>query len=384
MAEADSRRRAGQGAPSPEELIARAEGLVPLLRANAAEAEKLHRLTDETVRALEDAGMFRMIQPVHRGGYGTDPVTMSKVITTIASGCAATTWIMMIYISVAQLAELLGEQTLGEIYADEHPRIAGVFGKDGATLVRAEGGYQVRGEGHWPFNSGNRHAAWDLLMVSVEEKDGSRWRAFAGVPTAELETCDDWDVMGASATGSNSVCCGDIFIPEHRVAPVPANLMAVFRPESSAATSCALPLGMARHALDAFVELAGSVGINHLGYARMGDASAVQSAVATAAADIKLIECFQQWVLSPYTGGTAMDAQDKALISASSVRCIELARGVIERLLALAPSTQIHRSGALQRLLRDVHVFQHQHAMTPFINYEQYGRNFFDSQASAP
>lgn len=377
MAEADSRPDAVQATPSPEQLIARAEALVPLLRKHAAEAEQLHRLTDDTVAALEDAGMFRMIQPEHRGGYAVDPVTMSKVMTTIASGCAATTWIMMIYISVAQLAELLGEQALSEIYADAHPRIAGVFGKDGATLVRAEGGFRVRGEGHWPFNSGNRHAAWDLLMLSVEEEDGSRWRAFAGVPTADLEMCDDWDVMGASATGSNSVRCGEIFIPEHRVAPVPQNFMGVFREESSAATSCALPLGMARHAFDAFVELAGSSGINHLGYARMGDAPVVQSAIASAAADIKLIECFQQWVLSPYTGGPAMNAQDKALISTGSVRCIELARGVIERLLALAPSTQIHRSGSLQRLLRDVHVFQHQHAMTPFINYEQFGRNFF-------
>jgi hypothetical protein len=59
------------------------------------------------------------------------------------------------------------------------------------------------------------------------------------------------------------------------------------------------------------------------------------------------------------------------------VRCFELARGVIESLLALAPSTEIHRSGALHRLLRNVHVFQHQHTMAPFINYEQYGRNFF-------
>lgn len=50
---------------------------------------------------------------------------------------------------------------------------------------------------------------------------------------------------------------------------------------------------------------------------------------------------------------------------------------MIESLLALAPSTEIHRSGALHRLLRNVHVFQHQHTMAPFINYEQYGRNFF-------
>jgi len=376
---ADGDTRLDREVPTPEELIARAEALVPLLRRNAREAEQLRRLTDETVQALEDAGIFRMIQPAHRGGYGTDPVTMSKVITAIACGCASATWILMIYISVAQLAELLGEETLAEIYAAPHPRIAGVFGRDGATLVRAEGGYRVRGEGYWPFNSGCRHAAWDLLMCSVEEEDGSRWKAFAGIPTADLEMCDDWDVMGASGTGSNAVRCGEIFIPDHRVAPVPENFMGVFRADLSAATSCALPLGMARHALDAFAEIARSSGINHLGYAQMGDAPAVQTAIAMSAADVKLIECYQQWVLSPYTGGPERTEADTALLSAGSTRCIELARGVIERLLALAPSTAIHRTGSLQRLLRDIHVFQHQHAMTPHIAYEQYGRRFFAS-----
>lgn len=375
MAEADA--KPDGAAPFAEELIARAEALVPLLRANAREAERLRRLTDDTVSALEEAGIFRMIQPAHRGGYGTDAATMSKVITSIASGCASATWIVMIYISVCQLAELLGEETLAEIYADPHPRIAGVFGRDGATLVRTDGGYRVRGKGFWPFNSGCRHAAWDLLMCSVEEEGGSRWKAFAGVPTADLDMCDDWDVMGASATGSNAVRCDEIFIPAHRVAPVPADFMGVFRADLSAATSCALPLGMARHAVDAFVELTQTRGINHLGYERMGDAPAVQAALAMSAADIKLIECFQQWVLSPYTGGPERTPEDAALLSAGSVRCIELARGVIERLLALAPSTEIHRTGSLQRLLRDIHVFQHQHAMTPHIAYEQYGRRFF-------
>lgn len=379
MADANSRLDPVGVIPTPADLIARAEALVPLLRGEAREAERLHRLTDRTVKALEDAGIFRMIRPAHRGGYGTDPATLSKVITTIASGCASTTWILMIYISIFQLAELLGEETLAEIYAAQHPRIAGVFGRDGATLVRTEGGYKVRGEGFWPFNSGCRHADWDLLMCSVEEEDGSRWKAFAGVPTADLEMCDDWDVMGASGTGSNGVRCGAIFVPGHRVAPVPANFMGVFREDLSAATSCALPLGMARHALEAFVELARTCSINHLGYASMGDAPAVQTALAMSAADIKLIECYQQFVLSPYTGGPERSAEDAALLSPGSVRCIELARGVIERLLALAPSTEIHRSGALQRLLRDIHTFQHQHAMTPHIAYEQYGRRFFAS-----
>jgi alkylation response protein AidB-like acyl-CoA dehydrogenase len=365
--------------PSPEELIARANAMVPLLRENGLETERLRRLPETTILELEDAGIFSMLQPTNRGGLGTDVGTISRVMTTIASGCASTTWVLSIYSSVAQLAELLSEEALTEIYAGTHPRIAGVFGKAGAVLERTPGGFRVRGAGHWPFNSGCRHADWDLLRVTVDEGDGSSSPAFVAVPMTDLIMCDDWDVMGAMGTGSNSVMCRDLFIPEHRLARVPPDIRSVMRADLAAATSCALPLGMARHALNAFAELARTRGINHLGYARMGDAPVVQAAFAAATADVQLIECYQQWVLSPFTGGPPMSEQEAATVSIGSVRCFELTRAIVERLLALAPSTEIQLTRPIQRLLRDIHVFEHQHAATPFINYEMYGRRFFSS-----
>jgi 3-hydroxy-9,10-secoandrosta-1,3,5(10)-triene-9,17-dione monooxygenase len=360
---------------SPEELVKRAESLVPLLRENAAKAERLRRLPDSTVQALEDSGLFRMAQPVGRGGYGSDARTISKVMTLIASGCPSTTWVMMIYTSVAQLAELLREDALAEIYSGAHPRIAGVFGHTGAVLQRAPGGFRVRGEGYWPFNSGCQHAQWDLLRVMVEEPDGSAWSAFAAVPLSDLTIRDDWQVMGAMGTGSNSVTCTELFVPEHRVAQVPGDVRRLIRPDVSAAQSVALPLGIARFALQSFLELVSTRGIGHLGYEKMVDAPVVQATAAKAAVDIKLIETYQDWALSaldPTSGG--LDPKDATILSVGSVRCFELARGVVESLYDLCPSGEIHLERPIQRLMRDVHVFQHQHAMTPFINYELFGR----------
>jgi 3-hydroxy-9,10-secoandrosta-1,3,5(10)-triene-9,17-dione monooxygenase len=362
-------------APAADELIRRAEALVPLLRANAVRADQLRRLPDESVRALEEAGLFRMTQPVGRGGYGADAATVSKVMTLIASGCASTTWVMMIYSSVADLAELLPEAALAEVYADPHPKIAGVFGKAGALVERVSGGFRVRRDGRWPFNSGCHHANWDLLRLMVEELDGSSWPAFAAVPISDLTICDDWDVMGARGTGSNTVSCGELFIPEHRVARVPIDLRGVIRPDVSVAQNVALPLGMARYAMRSFRDLATTRGIPHLGYERMIDAPVVHTGIARAAVDIKLIEAYQQWALStldPSSGG--LKPEDGAILSAGSVRCFELARSVIETLYALCPSTEIQSERPIQRLLRDVHVFQHQHAATPFISYELCGR----------
>jgi alkylation response protein AidB-like acyl-CoA dehydrogenase len=361
--------------PSSSELISRAESLVPLLRENAVKAEELRRLPDDSVRALDEAGLFRMTQPVRHGGYGTDAATVARVMTLVASGCAATTWIMMIYNAVADLAELLPEQALAEIYADAHPKIAGVFGRAGAVIEPVGGGFRVRGQGRWPFNSGCHHAAWDLLRVTVEQPDQASGTAFAAVPMSDLTICDDWHVMGALGTGSNTVTCGELFIPEHRVGHLTGDPRSVIRMDVSVAQNVTLPLGMARHALESFLALAKTHGIAHLGYERMVDAPVVHAAVTTAAVNIKLIEAYQQWALSaldPGTGG--MDQRDRAILGAGSSGCFRLAREAIEGLYALCPSAEIHLDTPIQRLVRDVHVFEHQHALTPFINYELYGR----------
>lgn len=309
-----------------------------------------------------------MLQSRKRGGYEADAATIGRAMALIASGCGSTAWVVSIYSAVGRLAELLSEEALAEIYANPHPKMAGCFGKVGAVIERADEGFRVRGGGRWSCNSGCHHASWDLLRMTVEEADGSTWPAFAAVPMDDLVVCDDWDVMGALGTGSGSVTCDALFIPQHRVA---TDLRSVIHADSSAGQRRALPLGLA---LDAFLALAASQGIGHFGYARMADAPVVQSAVARAAADIKMIEAFQEFNLAMLASGTKIAGWDETTLALGSVRCFEIAREVIERLFALCPSSEIRRSRAIQRLLRDIHVFEHQHAATPFINYERAGR----------
>jgi alkylation response protein AidB-like acyl-CoA dehydrogenase len=367
-------------APAPAELIARAESLVPLLRENAVRAEELRRLPDDSVRALDDAGLFLMTRPVRYGGYGTDADTVLNVLAVIASGCPATTWVMSIYTGVGHLAELLSEEALTEIYAHPRSRIAGVFGRVGAVVDRVDGGFRVRDGGRWPFNSGCHHAAWDLLRVMVAEPDGSSTPAFAAVPMSELTICDDWHVMGAAGTGSNSVTCAELFVPEHRVTRLTMDARSLIPPDVALACGVALPLGMARYALEVFRVLARARGIAALGYERMVDAPVVHAAVATAAVNVKMIEAFVQWGLSA-TAATAggLDADDDAIIRAGHARCFRLAREAIEALYEVCPSSEIYSTTPIQRLLRDVHVFEHQHQLAPFINNELSGRRLCES-----
>ena len=110
--------------------------------------------------------------------------------------------------------------------------------------------------------------------------------------------------MGAAGTGSNSVECGELFVPEHRVSRRIADVFKLLQVgDMGYAFVAALPLGMARYALEAFHDLAKGRGIRMLGYEKMYDAAVVQTAIATAHTTIKMIEAYQHWVLSTLKPG---------------------------------------------------------------------------------
>lgn len=304
-------------------------------------------------------------------------------MTHIASGCPSTAWVMQIYSGIGRMAESLPEQTLAEIYAERpNAKFSGTFAAPGAVCEVVDGGCRIRGRGSWPFNSGCHHADWDLLRVSIEERDGTTSDAFCLIPLSELTIADDWHVMGAAGTGSNSVECGELFIPEHRISRRIADAFAALQVgDSGYAFTAALPLGMARYALEAFHDLARKRGIRMLGYERMYDSAVVQTAVATAHTNIKMMESYQHWVLSTLQPG-AERITDPMLTGAGGTHCYKLAREAIERLFDVCPTDEIRLDRPIQRLLRDLLAFTHQGAMAPYVNWERYGRHLVGAQGS--
>ena len=52
-----------------EDLVHRAEALIPVLRARAAEADALRQLPPHTARDLKASGIARILQPAWYGGW---------------------------------------------------------------------------------------------------------------------------------------------------------------------------------------------------------------------------------------------------------------------------------------------------------------------------
>src|SRR5262245_12759253 len=75
-----------------QSVLAAVGDLMPVLRERAQEAEDARVLPVETVKALEEAGVFRLLQPSRYGGLEADPLTFYQAVRMIASACGSTGW----------------------------------------------------------------------------------------------------------------------------------------------------------------------------------------------------------------------------------------------------------------------------------------------------
>jgi 3-hydroxy-9,10-secoandrosta-1,3,5(10)-triene-9,17-dione monooxygenase len=195
-------------------VVAAVRDLLPVLRERAQDTEDARVVPAESVKALEEAGFFRLLQPSRFGGYEADPITFLTAVRLIASACGSTGWVSSVLgVHPWQLA-LFPLQVQEEVWgADSSTRMSSSYAPTGR--VRAvTGGYQL--SGRWSFSSGCDHASWAILGGIVLDADGSPtdFRNFL-VPAGDYAIDDVWDTVGLRGTGSNDIVV-DGFVPEHR------------------------------------------------------------------------------------------------------------------------------------------------------------------------
>src|SRR5271155_961532 len=92
MPEAKSDQRAAP--PRFEELLARAEALIPVLRERAPRAEQLRRLPDETIANLHSSGLFRMLQAARVVGSERPYRALYVQTAVVGQGCGSSCWVL--------------------------------------------------------------------------------------------------------------------------------------------------------------------------------------------------------------------------------------------------------------------------------------------------
>jgi resorcinol 4-hydroxylase (FADH2) len=78
--------------PQFSEILERVRKLRPDIDARALAAEKAKRVPAETMEALRDADVFRLMQPQRFGGYEYGPAELAQIGFELGRACGSTGW----------------------------------------------------------------------------------------------------------------------------------------------------------------------------------------------------------------------------------------------------------------------------------------------------
>jgi 3-hydroxy-9,10-secoandrosta-1,3,5(10)-triene-9,17-dione monooxygenase len=101
-----------------QELIEKARALVPILRERAHEAEDNGHIHDETMAAIVDAGLLRVLQSKDYGGFELSPEVFYEIQSIIAEGDMSAAWLYgVLGVHPWQIA-LFEKEAQDEIYGE--------------------------------------------------------------------------------------------------------------------------------------------------------------------------------------------------------------------------------------------------------------------------
>ncbi|HKM99821.1 MAG TPA: acyl-CoA dehydrogenase family protein [Candidatus Binataceae bacterium] len=199
-------------------LVTEAKRLEPQLTANAAEDDKLRRLSDGTWKLLLEGGFLRSLQPAHWGGGEVSLLEFVDATTELARISPSAGWVAgVIGVHPWQLA-LFSEEAQQEMWGKDPATMHSSSYNPTGDVEKVSGGYRVRGR--WSFSSGCDHARGVMLGAicgsrEIAGKQARDFRSFLLLP-GQYRIDDNWYVAGLKGTGSKDIVVEDAFVPEHR------------------------------------------------------------------------------------------------------------------------------------------------------------------------
>ena len=370
--------------------VQRARALRPAIEDAAPEIEQCRSLPQGLRAALHEAELFRLLLPRAFTGEEVEPATFVAAVEEIAKGDASTAWCVAQGSGCSLAAAYLEPDVAQEIFGNADSVLAwGPVGPN-AKATAVEGGYRVSGT--WLYASGSRHAEWLGGHCPLVDAKGERCIGPDGKPAertvlfrkSEAVVQDVWQVVGLRGTGSDTYTVTDMFIParytftresaDDRRATGPLYRFTTF--QLFGASFAGVALGIARAALDAFIQIAGTK-IPMLASKPLRENAVVQSQVAVAEAQWQSSRAFlmqtleQMWQTASH--GQSFSMQQRAALRLAAVYAIHQSKEVVETAYHLAGGTAIFENQAFERRLRDIHAVTQQ-VQSQFSNFEVAGQ----------
>ena len=370
---------------SASDPVARARELQPLVRAAAEEADRERRLPARVAEALAKARLYRVAAPPAFGGEAIAPRAQIETIEAVSQADGSAGWNLMIGIETFGLLAA-GFVRGRELFADPQVVVCGSTASVGRAERVADG---VRVSGRWPFVSGCHNSHYFSALAVPHEKGepiAGEPPCFALVPRDSFEILDTWHVSGLRGSGSHDVRVDDVLVPfENTMSfralgrPAPELESPISRiPAGSrlAYNKVGVALGIARAAIDAFVELATGK-IPRFSSTTLRERPFAQRAVAQAEARLRGARAFVLDAVDALWDATqarrVVSPRERALLQ---IACSDAVRGCAEAVDALAEAagTSANDLGSpLERPVRDVRVIR-QHVTVAPHHIEDAGR----------
>lgn len=354
-------------------VVGLARGMRDLVRAEAAESERIRTLTDAIVDQMWSCGLMSSFNPVAAGGVEPSFAEMIETWIEMAWQDGSFGWIGIANLpSSFAAAAYLSDEGFAEVFTAHHNRVTmgGQFFPNGQGTA-VEGGYRVSGS--WSFGSGTGHSQYVAAGFFPMENGEMRWISegipdmqVAIVPREEISFNDGWHVQGLKGTGSYDYSAQDVFVPHSRT-------FGLFTREprrgSSAATRMGLmpvtaaghaswALGVAKSMLDDVAELAATK-------YRMSDMASLASrptfqkglahhVAAWRAARLLVLDAFTTAEAAVAAGGE-LTPMLRADMRAAAVYATDTARGCAEWAHLVAGTSSIREGSRLERAFRDMY-----------------------------
>ncbi len=288
--------------PQAPDILARVKEMQPWLREHQALAEQQRRVPQESVERLDAAGVFSLTTPQRFGGADFTTRELQDIYRALSAGCGATAWVVWAAAGGNLWSYAFPDEVIAPVYrspwvGNRTFALGGTSRRMSGTARRVEGGWMIKGV--WPFATGSVHASHGYLAAFYDETDDAKV-GMALVPKDELIARDDWDAMGLAATGSQTVATdGELFVPEERFS-TPGQLAARIAEQTgqglgprrgglvrSLVGGTGVALGMADHAMEAFLAGVGKRSVPYSPYANALDAPVIHHAVGRAHMQIR-------------------------------------------------------------------------------------------------
>ncbi len=366
-------------------LFDAAHDLGPTIFALRGEIERERRLPRSLIETLRNRGFFSLWLAKDFGGPELSLGDFVRVVEALARYDGSVAWCVSNAATYSIFSGFLPEAVARRIFVDDRAAVAGSLVPLGRAEV-VEGGYRVTGR--WSYGSGIMHSDWVLGGCVVHDGDGPRRGAdgtsettVAFFPAREAEVIDTWDVGGLRGTGSHDYQVADIFVPDTQVSTGrtpsrPSSLYAFPLFTAAPPTIAAVPLGIARAALDALLELSNSK-TPLIGSILLREKPVVQAAIGRAeamlcAARAFLFEaCEDAW--KTVVGGAELTVEQRAKVRLSCAQVTDVAKSVVQITYDIGGGTSVYESCPLQRCFRDAHAAA-QHVQVQSGNFETVGR----------